>query len=153
MGQTRAQQPPDPAMIAQQHEELARQLADVLGLHPQFGQQVARRGRTAVIDRAELTDQTGALGLGLLMVEQLGEFLQLQAQSGRKTPPGAIMQAIEVITRKNRVDPEIGLYLLATVLEMFQRATTRLSEGYEDGRPMGQSGSASNPSAGNRVRV
>jgi hypothetical protein len=137
MGQTRAEQPPDPALIAQQHEELARQLAKVLGLHPQFGQQVARRGRDAVIDRAELTDQTGALGLGLLMVEQLGEFMQLQAQSGQKVRPGVLMQAIEVIARKNQVDPDTGLYLLGTVVEMFQRATARLSEGYEDGGAMG----------------
>lgn len=130
----REQQPIPEQQLDEQRRELVTQFGTALGLHPEFIAAVAADGQQAIIERAELVDETGGQARALLMVQQLGMFMQKSAEAGEKLPPGAILDAIELIAKHNDVDEDLGVMLLGSVLEVFQQTLRRLKRtGAQDG--------------------
>jgi len=116
-------------MLTESRKARVGQLGGALGLDPQFVSQVQTGGMGAVQARAEMIDQTGAHGRVLLMAEQFGIFIQEQIERGAAPiKPAELLQAAQMISQAHGVNPEIGVHLLGTVLEVYQDAADRLAQ-------------------------
>lgn len=114
--------------LTEKARTLIQQFGQTLGLDPEFVAAVAADGQSAVIDRAELVDQTGAQAVALRMVQQLGVFMQGQAESQGDMRSGVILEMAERIGKQNGVDEDLAVMLLGSVLEVFQQTVKRLKK-------------------------
>jgi len=124
-------------------ESVTPALGKLLGLDIDFVVEVVRRGQDAVIDRAESVDRTGAHGLVLGMVQQLGMLVQQSAEEGQGVQDGQIAEASALICQGFGVPEDIGLYILGSVWETFQHAVGQLNHNAirqeiesDEGRPI-----------------
>jgi len=106
--------------------QMIGELGQMLGLDPEFVAAVAADGQSAVIDRAEMVDATGGQARLLRMTQQFGIFLQKQAGARADMRPGVLLPAMEGIAKYNDVDEDLGVMLLASILEVFQQSMRRL---------------------------
>jgi len=109
------------------------QLGEALGLDPEFVSDVQQRGMAAVIDRAEVVDQTGAHGRLLGMVQMYGRQMEWGVQRVRPIPPGGQMEMAQKIAERLGVSPEEGIYLLGAVAEVYGAVARHLSRGKTGG--------------------
>lgn len=131
----RRNEEPTPEEIAAGHAEKIGALGMVLGLDEQFVQAAQNAGQDAVIDRAELVDETGAHGIVLLLVQRLGAFIdETLAHRGQMPKVGVIAQAVEHIAGQLGVDPQMALMLAGSVLETFQSGARRLAREASGGK-------------------
>ena len=100
-------------------------LAESLGAHPEFAEAVADRGISAVIERAEMVDSTGALGRLLLMTMLLSQTIQDNLVAGQPPQAGMIEQAATMISQHYGIPPDIGTHLLGGVYEVCKQAIQR----------------------------
>ena len=120
------QQPLSEQELREHSGQMIGELGQMLGLDPEFVAAVAADGQSAVIDRAQMVDATGGQARVLRMTQQLGMFLQKQAEAGGDMRPGVLLPVMEGIARYNEVDEDQGVMLLASVLEVFQQSMRRL---------------------------
>jgi len=100
-----------------------RALGEALGLHQAFIRDVAARGQPAIIDRADVTDETGALGVVLFTLQQLGYWLQDRAAQGPKPArPGELVEAVGLIARQLNVNPGLLVKVVGAAHEVYTQA-------------------------------
>lgn len=104
-------------------------LAQTLGLHDAFIEQLRVRGPAAIVARAERTDASGGLGLLLSMAAHLGKWMDDKAASGQPPKPGEIADAMEAIAEGAGVEKELAMRLLGSVQDAFQATAMQLQSG------------------------
>ena len=107
--------------------ERVGQMGKALGLHPEFVADVQARGQAAVIDRALLTDMTGALPRLLSMVQTFALWLEDETTMGEPPNTGAMQEAMAAIAESHDVDADSGVTLLGAVFELYGRAAESLA--------------------------
>ena len=122
--------PPTRQEIRRTDAERLGALGTALGLDPSFIADVQARGIDAILDRAQMIDDTGAQARILGMCQQLGYVLQAAAAKRKRMPDmGMMLQATKKICAVHEVPPALGVYLIGAVVEVYQQAAARLARG------------------------
>lgn len=108
-----------------------------LGLDESFLKQVDLRGESAIIDRVQTVDATGAHGRFLSMVYHFGAAVISAAAQEEEMSEGPMGDAISSIARFHGVNPQLAVRLVGATWEIFRATLQNLAldepEGEEDG--------------------